>query len=222
MAKAKFVPYLDFVECSPTDMLDSAERFRACMVRRRSIRQFAPRTVDRAIIENCVQAAAAGPSGANMQPWHFVVVSDPAVKAEIRAGAEHEERQFYGGRAGDDWLKVLEPIGTVPLKPYLDDAPYLIVVFQKNYAIAANHQRQNHYYVSESVGIATGILIAALQHAGLATLVHTPRPMGFLRRILKRPSSERACMVIVTGYPAPDATVPSLKKKAFEDVVSFV
>jgi iodotyrosine deiodinase len=222
MAKAKFVPYRDFVERSSTEMLEYAAHFRSCMSKRRSIRQFAPRAVDRAIIENCLHAATSGPSGANMQPWHFVVVSDPVVKAEIRAGAEHEERQFYGGRAGDDWLKVLEPIGTIPLKPYLDDAPYLIVVFQKNYAIAANHQRQNHYYVGESVGIATGILIAALQHAGLATLVHTPRPMGFLRRILNRPSSERACMIVVTGYPAPDATVPSLKKKAFEDVVSFI
>jgi iodotyrosine deiodinase len=221
MAKAKFVPYRNFVELSPADMRAHAQLFKETMARRRSIRQFSRRAVDRAVIEDCIRAAHSGPSGANMQPWHFAVVSDPAVKAEIREGAEEEERQFYSGRAGETWIKALEPIGTVPLKPFLDDAPYLIVVFQKNYAIAANHQRQAHYYVPESVGVAVGILISGLQHAGLSTLIHTPRPMGFLRRILERPSNERACMIIVTGYPAPDATVPDLKKKPFEDVVSF-
>lgn len=156
-----------------------------------------------------------------MQPWHFAVVSDPAVKAEIRSGAEEEERQFYAGRAGEQWLKMLEPIGTVPLKPFLEDAAYLIVVFQKNYAIASNHERQKYYYVPESVGLAVGILISGLQHAGLATLIHTPRPMGFLRRILMRPANERACMIVVTGYPALDATVPVLKKKSFDEAISF-
>jgi iodotyrosine deiodinase len=222
MTKAKFIPYRDYTEHSPAEMRARAQAFRDTMAVRRSVRQFDTRQVDRSVIEDCLRAAHAGPSGANMQPWHFAVVSDSAVKAEIRKGAEEEEREFYSGRAGDDWLRVLEPIGTVPLKPFLDDAPYLIVVFQKNYAIAANHHRQNHYYVPESVGIATGILISALQHAGLATLIHTPRPMGFLRRVLKRPANERACMIVVTGYPAPDATVPLLKKKSFDDVVSFI
>ncbi|MSO97451.1 MAG: nitroreductase family protein [Rhodospirillaceae bacterium] len=221
MTKAKFVPYRDFLELPEADMRSRAEAFRVTMARRRSIRQFSTRAVDRSVIEECVRAAHSSPSGANMQPWHFVVVSDPSVKAEIRRGAEDEEREFYSGRAGEHWIKALEPIGTVPLKPFLDTAPYLIVVFQKNYAISSNHQRLNHYYVPESVGIAVGILISGLQHAGLSTLIHTPRPMGFLRRILKRPANERTCMIVVTGYPAPDATVPVLKKKAFEDTITF-
>lgn len=203
-------------------MRERARAFRDLMARRRSVRQFSAHPVDRAIIEDCIRAAHSGPSGANMQPWHFVVVSDPAVKSEIRRGAEEEEREFYAGRAGEHWLKALEPIGTTPLKPFLETAPYLIVVFQKNYAISANHQRLKHYYVPESVGIATGILVSGLQHAGLATLIHTPRPMGFLRRILHRPANERASMIVVTGYPAPDAVVPVLKKKPYDDVVTYV
>ena len=222
MTKAKFVPYRDFVELSEAEMREQAAAFRQVMLRRRSVRQFARRTVERGVIEDCILAAHSGPSGANMQPWHFAVVSDPAVNSQIREGAEAEEREFYSGRAGEQWVAALEPIGTVPLKPFLDDAPYLIVVFQKNYAMSVNHHRQNHYYVPESVGVAVGILIAGLQHAGLSSLIHTPRPMGFLRRILKRPANERACMIIVTGYPAPDATVPVLKKKTFKEVVSFV
>lgn len=221
MAKAKFVPYRDFIEYDPTEMKDRAAQYRATMSRRRSVRHFSTRTVERAVIENCLHAAHAGPSGANMQPWHFVVVSDPAIKNEIRMGAEKEEREFYSGRAGSQWTEALEPIGTGPVKQYLDDAPYLIVVFQKNYAIGPNNQRHAHYYVVESVGIAAGILIAGLQSAGLATLIHTPRPMGFLRRILRRPANERACMIIVTGYPDQGATVPLLKKKSFNQSVTF-
>jgi nitroreductase len=221
MTKAKLIPYRDFVEVPPSDMLTAAQRFRAVMGRRRSIRQFSDRTVDRAVIDECLRAAHSGPSGANMQPWHFAVVSDAAVKAEIRQAAEQEEREFYGGRAGEQWLKALEPIGTGPLKPFLDSAPYLIVVFQKNYAISPNHQRVTHYHVPESVGIAVGILIAGLQQAGLGALIHTPRPMGFLRRILRRPANERASMIVVTGYPAADAVVPVLKKKPFDEVVSY-
>jgi iodotyrosine deiodinase len=221
MTKAKFIPFRDFIELTASEMHARADSFCQTMLRRRSVRQFTRRPVERTVIEDCIRAAHSGPSGANMQPWHFAVVSDPAVKAEIRSAAEEEERQFYAGRAGDQWLTMLEPIGTVPLKPFLEDAPYLIVVFQKNYAIASNHERQKHYYVSESVGLAVGILISGLQHAGLATLIHTPRPMGFLRRILKRPASERACMIVVAGYPAPDAAVPVLKKKSFDEAVSF-
>jgi len=222
MAKAKLVPYRDSIELTAAEMRARAEGFQSVMAQRRSIRQFSRRAVDRSVIEQCIRAAHSGPSGANMQPWHFVVVADSAVKAEIRAGAEEEERQFYAGRAGEEWLKALEPIGTAPIKPYLDDAPYLIVVFQKNYAMSVNHQRQSHYYVTESVGIAVGILISGLQHAGLSTLIHTPRPMGFLRRILNRPANERACMIVVAGHPAIDAVVPVLKKKPLDDVLSFV
>ncbi|MDX2143151.1 MAG: nitroreductase family protein [Rhodospirillaceae bacterium] len=221
MSKAKIVPYRDHVELPESEMRERAQAFRAVMARRRSVRQFSNRKVDRAIVEECIHAAHSGPSGANMQPWHFALVSDPAVKSEIRHGAEQEEREFYDGRAGEHWLEALEPIGTTPLKPFLETAPYLIVVFQKNYAISANHQRLNHYYVPESVGIAVGILISGLQHAGLSTLIHTPRPMGFLRRILNRPANERASMIVVTGYPATDAVVPVLKKKPYDDVVTF-
>lgn len=222
MARAKFVTYQDFVERPPGDMRARARDFRTQMQTRRSIRAFSDRPVDRAVVEDCIAAAHSGPSGANMQPWHFVVVSDPAIKTQIRAGAEEEERQFYGGRAGAQWIKALEPIGTGPSKPFLETAPHLIVVFQKNYAISSNHKRLNHYYVPESVGIAVGILISGLHHAGLATLIHTPRPMAFLRRILRRPPNERASMIIVTGYPAAGAEVPVLKKKTLDDVLSFV
>jgi nitroreductase len=221
VAKAKFIPYLDFRELAPAEMRQRASAFRETMARRRSIRTFASRPVDRAIIEDCIAAAHAGPSGANMQPWHFVVVTDPKLKAEIRHGAEQEEREFYGGRGSAQWLKALEPIGTGPEKPFLEQAPYLIAVFQKNYAISSNHQRVSHYYVPESVGIAVGILISGLQQAGLATLIHTPRPIGFLRRILRRPPNERAAMIVVTGYPAPDAQVPALKKKRLQQVLTF-
>jgi iodotyrosine deiodinase len=221
VAKAKFTKYTDFVELPPGDMRARAREFRQLMARRRSIRQFSGRAVDRAVIEDCIAAAHSGPSGANLQPWHFVVVADPRVKGEIRTGAEQEEQEFYGGRAGPHWLKALEPLGTGPAKPFLDAAPYLIVVFQKNYAISGNHKRLDHYYVPESVGIAVGIMIAGLHRAGLATLIHTPRPMAFLRRILKRPANERATMIIVAGYPAEGAEVPILKKKRVEDVISF-
>ncbi|MBL8628325.1 MAG: nitroreductase family protein [Rhodospirillaceae bacterium] len=199
-----------------------AESFKASMIRRRSVRQYDSKPVDRAIIDACLQAAHSAPSGANMQPWHFVVVTDPAVKSEIRVHAEKEEREFYNGRAGQEWTKAVEPMGTGPSKPFLDSAPYLIVVFQKNYAVTSSHQRVNHYYVSESVGIAVGILVAGLQHAGVATLIHTPRPMGFLRKILKRPVNERACMIVMAGYPAANATVPVLKKKLFSQVVTYI
>ena len=221
MAKAKFIPFRDFVEYAPEDMRARAHEFRTDLARRRSIRTFSPRAVDRTIIEDCIAAAHSAPSGANMQPWHFVVVSDPRIKAEIRRGAEQEEREFYGGRAGEQWIKTLEPIGTGPNKPFLEAAPYLIVVFQKNYAISSNHQRLNHLYVPESVGIAIGVLVAGLHRAGLATLIHTPRPMAFLRKILKRPPNERPAMIVVAGYPAADAQVPRLKKKALKDVLSF-
>jgi nitroreductase len=222
MPKARFVPYRDFIEQPEPAMRKNAAAYKATMARRRSIRHFDTRPVDRAIIEDCLSAAHSGPSGANMQPWHFAVVSDAEVKSQIRAAAEKEEREFYAGQAGQHWAKAVEPLGTGPIKPFLEDAPYLIVVFQKNYAFSSNNQRVNHYNVPESIGIAVGILIAGLQHAGLATLVHMPRPMGFLRRILKRPANERAAMIVVVGYPGPGATVPAIKKKPFAQVTSFI
>lgn len=222
MPKAKLLPYRDFITLPQDSMRAQAEAFSATMRRRRSVRHFDSKPVDRAVIDACLEAAHSAPSGANMQPWHFVVVTDPAVKTEIRAHAEKEEREFYNGRAGHEWTKAVEPMGTGPIKPFLETAPYLIIVFQKNYAVTANHQRVNHYYVSESVGIAVGILVAGLQQAGVATLIHTPRPMGFLRKILNRPVNERACMIVVAGCPAGNAMVPSLKKKPFDQVVTYI
>jgi len=222
MAKAKFISYRDYTEIPESEMCARAAAYRTTMARRRSVRHFDSRPVDRTIIEDCLHAAHAGPSGANMQPWHFVVVTDQAIKAEIRQAAENEEREFYGGRAGDQWAKTLEPFGTGPSKPFLDAAPYLIVVFQKNYVISSNHRRLNHYYVPESVGISVGILITGLHQAGLTTLIHTPRPMTFLRRILKRPANERACMIVVAGYPAPGVSVPDIKKRPFDQAVTFI
>lgn len=221
MARTRFVPYRDVIALPEADMLRTTAEFRAVMTRRRSVRQFSTQAVDRAAIEDCIAAAHAAPSGANMQPWHFAVVSNPALKAEIRRGAEKEERDFDDGARGAAAARTFSPFGVGRLKPFLEQAPYLIVVFQKNYAIAADHPRQAHYYIPESVGIAVGVLISGLHHAGLATLIHTPRPMGFLRRILKRPPNERASMIVVVGRPADGATVPVLKKKPLGEVVTF-
>jgi nitroreductase len=166
-------------------------------------------------------SAGTAPSGANLQPWHFAVVSSPAMKRRIREAAEKEEHEFYHRRAPQAWLNALEPLGTDAKKPYLETAPYLIVVFQRNYDIDAAGARIKQYYAGESVGIATGILLTALHHAGLATLTHTPNPMGFLRGLLGRPANERAVMIVVVGYPAKGAKVPDIGRKALADIASF-
>jgi nitroreductase len=189
---------------------------------RRTVRDFSDRPVPRPVIEACLSAAGTAPSGANMQPWHFVAVSDPEIKGRIRAAAEAEERAFYDGRASDEWLEALAHLGTDADKPFLETAPYLIVVFQQNYGLDAEGERVKHYYVQESAGIATGFLIAALHHAGLATLTHTPSPMKFLREVLGRPVNERATMILVTGYPAADAKVPAITKKPIEEIATFL
>ena len=176
----------------------------------------------RAVIEAAIATAAGAPSGANMQPWHFVAVGDPALKRRIREAAEAEERAFYGGRAPDDWLAALAPLGTDADKPFLETAPWLIVVFQLNSGVGSGGERVKHYYVQESVGIACGFLLAALHQAGLATLTHTPSPMGFLRELLGRPANERAAMIVVAGRPAPDARVPDIAKKPFDAVATVL
>lgn len=195
------------------EMQERAREFRDELRRRRTVREFSPRPVPRGIIDACIMGAASAPSGANRQPWHFVAVGDPEVKRLIREAAEEEERAFYGGRAPDDWLEALAPFGTDASKPFLETAPWLIVIFAETVGVADDGSPRKNYYVTESVGIATGMLIASLHHAGLATLTHTPSPMKFLNGILGRPDRERAFLVLVVGYPADGAKVPALTKK---------
>jgi nitroreductase len=206
------LPLPDRVSLPDTEALAEAERFLARMKTRHSIRDYAPTPVPRALIEVCIAAAGTAPSGANHQPWHFVAISDPAIKAQVRAAAEEEERDFYAGGGGDEWLKALEPIGTGPEKPHLTIAPWLIVVFAQRYGTTKDGARYKNYYVPESVGIATGFLIAALHHAGLSTLTHTPNPMKFLNALCGRPESEKPMMILVVGHAASDATVPKVAK----------
>jgi nitroreductase len=221
----KPVPFAGLPNYTDEEMRARARAFRALMATRRTIRQFSDRPVPREVIVEAVATAATAPSGANKQPWHFAVVSDPAVKRRIREAAEAEERAFYAGKAGELWLADLAPLGTDPAKPFLEAAPYLIVVFQQNYGIdPKSGRRTKHYYIQESVGLASGLLIAALHNAGLATLTHTPSPMGFLRDILGRPEHEKPVMIVVAGHPAADATVPeaALRKKDTAETASWL
>ncbi len=210
---------LDFVEREPNEMAARAADFRALMARRRTVRDFSDRPVPQGLIESCVMTAASAPSGANQQPWHFAIIGDPTVKARIREAAEAEEREFYAGRAGAEWLEALAPLGTDADKPFLQAAPWLIAVFAARYGIGGG-RRVKHYYVPESVGIATGLLIAALHNAGLATLTHTPAPMGFLNEICHRPDNEKPYVLVVAGYPAANCAVPDIARKAFDEVAT--
>lgn len=212
---------LNFQNLDEDHMRANAQDFLEEVRRRRSIRQFSSRAVPREIIEQCLLAAGTAPSGANMQPWYFAVVESADIKRKIRAAAEQEEQAFYAGKAPQDWLDALAPLGTDADKPFLETAPYLIAIFQQRYGEAADGSRVKHYYATESVGIATGILITALNHAGLACLTHTPSPMAFLNRILGRPKAERPFVLLVVGYPAADATVPDITKKCLTDISSF-
>lgn len=223
MTAAKpFVPLTTWVEHPPADMKSRAREFYEEIRRRRTVREFSPRPVPREVIDDCLRAAGTAPSGANLQPWHFVVVSDVEVKKKIREAAEVEEREFYSGKAPPEWLDALAPLGTDEHKPYLETAPYLIAVFAQNYAVLPDGRKVKNYYVTESVGIALGFLIAALHHAGLATLTHTPSPMGFLSSVLNRPANERAYLLLVVGYPAEDVRVPDITKKPLDDIATFL
>ncbi len=206
---------------SDTEIITVAKGFYDTMRLRRSVRFFSDDPVPRSAIEDCVRAAATAPSGAHQQPWHFVIVENPAVKREIRVAAEKEEAAFYAGRAPDEWLDALAPIGTDQHKPFLETAPYLVVLFARNYGIRGG-EKVKHYYVSESVGIAAGFFIAAVHHAGLATLTHTPSPMKFLGDILQRPDNERAFLLLPVGHPAVDATVPDLARKPFAEIATII
>lgn len=210
--------YREYVEA---EMLARAAAFADELNKRRTTRHFSDREVPRAVIEQCIRAAGTAPSGAHQQPWHFVVVSDPALKRRIRVAAEKAEREFYA-TAPPDWLAALEPLGTDAVKPYLETAPFLIAVFAERYGLNSDGSHRTHYYVNESVGIATGFLLAALHHSGLVALTHTPSPMGFLREALDRPVNEKPVMVVVTGYPAPDARVPRLERKGLHDIATFL
>jgi iodotyrosine deiodinase len=218
---AQFEPLSTYREYPPEEMEERARAFADELGRRRTTRHFSDRPVERRIIESCIRAAGTAPSGAHQQPWHFVVVSDQERKRRIREAAEEAEREFYS-TAPAEWLADLEPLGTDAVKSYLETAPYLIAVFAQRYGTAGSGERRKHYYVTESVGIATGLLIAALHHAGLATLTHTPSPMGFLIRLCERPENEKPVMLIVAGYPAADARVPKLIRKPMEEIATFL
>ncbi len=217
-----FVPLTTFFERSPDEMKTRAREFYEEIRGRRTVREFSSRPVSREVIDDCLRAAGTAPSGANLQPWHFVVVSDAEMKKKIREAAEVEEREFYAGKAPAEWLEALAPLGTDEHKSYLETAPYLIAVFAQNYALLSDGRKVKNYYVTESVGIALGFLIAALHHAGLATLTHTPSPMGFLSTVLNRPANERAYLLLVVGFPAEDVRVPDITKKPLDDIATFL
>jgi iodotyrosine deiodinase len=216
------LPLEGFEEYPVETMRARLEDFYAEVSRRRTVRDFSPRPVPRDIIELALRAANTAPSGANLQPWHFVVVSAPDVKRRIREAAELEEREFYAHRASPEWLAALEPLGTNSDKPFLETAPYLIAIFLQKFGVLPDGRKVKHYYPTESTGLATGILITALHHAGLACLTHTPSPMKFLNEILGRPKSERPFLLLVVGYPADGAEVPDIDRKSLEDVTTFV
>jgi iodotyrosine deiodinase len=213
---------LEFTELAPDVMAQRGQDFFKTMGLRRTVRDFSDRPVPRALIETAIRAAGTAPSGANQQPWTFVAISNRAIKAEIRAAAEIEEKAFYAGRAGQDWLDALAHLGTDWEKPFLDTAPWLIAVFAKRWGVTPSGEKIKHYYVPESVGIATGFLITALHMSGLATLTHTPSPMGFLNKVCGRHESEKAMMLMVVGYPAPDTQVPIIGKKSLEEIAIFL
>lgn len=204
------------------EMKERATDFRMHMQRRRTVRHFSDKPVPRELIEECLLTAGTAPNGANLQPWHFVVVSDPKVKHEIRVAAEEEEREFYHHRAPKEWLEALAPLGTDEYKPFLDTAPYLIAIFGKNHSELPDGRRVKNYYVNESVGIATGFLIAAIHNTGLASLTHTPSPMGFLNSILNVPADAKPFLLLVVGYPAGNAEVPVITKKSLNEIVTFI
>ena len=222
VAGPHFVPLSSYAEYPVADMERRAARFRAEAARRRTVREYSSRPVPRRVLEECILAAGTAPSGANHQPWRFVVVTDAEVKSRIRIAAEEEERAFYNGGAPKEWLDALAALGTDEHKPFLETAPCLIAIFAERFEVRADGAKVKNYYVQESVGIATGILLTALHHAGLATLTHTPSPMGFLNHILDRPANERPFLLLVVGYPAAGARVPDIRKKSLESIASFV
>ena len=222
MSKPRLIPLPKRRRLSDSEVAKKAAQFREMMVRRRTVREFSDRPIAREVIEECLRVAGSAPSGANLQPWHFVAISHPPIKHEIRIAAEEEEREFYAHRAPKEWLQALAPIGTDSRKPFLEIAPWLIAVFAQPHKILPDGRRIKHYYATESVGIATGLLVAAIHQAGLASLTHTPSPMAFLNRILKRPAYEKPFILLVVGHAAETAMVPDIQRKDLDLVSSFV
>ena len=222
MTAPRFIPLPPRPIVGDDELKQRAAEFYQRIRTRRTVRDFSTRPVPREVIESCISAAGTAPSGANMQPWHFAAVSDPGLKREIRVAAEKEEQEFYEHRAPAEWLAALAALGTDARKPFLERAPWLIAVFTEPYHLNAGGARVKHYYATESVGIATGFLVAALHHAGLATLTHTPSPMGFLNRMLKRPAHEKPFLLLVVGHAAEDAHVPDISRKRLTGISSFI
>ena len=222
MSSYPTIPLPDYTEYPVDEMRQRVADFYNSVDRRRTVREFSDRPVPRDIIETALKAANTAPSGANLQPWHFAVVTGAATKQKIREAAEVEEREFYTHRASPEWLAALEPLGTDSNKPFLETAPYLIAVFLQKFAVLDDGRKVKHYYPTESTGLATGILITALHQAGLVCLTHTPSPMKFLNEILGRPKTERPFLLLVTGYPAEDAEVPDIHRKSLSEFASFI
>ena len=221
MSEYKFVPLDNYESCSAEDMTKRSEEFYNFIKKRRTVRNYSSNPVPREVLENCIRAAGTAPSGANLQPWHFVIISHPEIKKQIRIEAEREEKEFYTKRAPQEWLDALAHLGTNEIKPFLEDAPHLIAVFAKSYDVMPDGKKVKQYYSQESVGIACGMLITAIHNAGLVSLTHTPSPMNFLQNILGRPGNERPFLLLVVGQPADGAKVPDIQKKELNEIVSY-
>ncbi len=222
MNKPTFIPLPPRDDLPDLELAMRAAKFQAEMARRRTVRDFSDRPVPREVIETCLRTAGSAPNGANLQPWHFVAVHDAALKHEIRVAAEAEEEEFYTHRAPNEWLEALSALGTDAAKPFLEKAPWLIAIFAQPYRILPDGRKMKLYYASESVGIATGFLIASIHLAGLASLTHTPSPMGFLNKLLGRPPHEKPFLLLVVGYPAEGALVPDIQRKPLAEISSFI
>ena len=222
MDKPQFIPLTSYKIISEKEMLKRSKKFYADIKNRRTVREFSDKPVLNEVIDNCILAAGTAPSGANLQPWHFVVVSDPKIKKQIRNAAEEEEKEFYTKRAPKEWLDTLAPLGTDEHKPFLEEAPFLIAIFSKSFDVLPDGRKVKQYYSQESVGIACGLLITAVHNAGLVSLTHTPSPMSFLNRILERPNNERPFLLLVVGYPKEGTKVPDIKKKPLKEIATYM
>jgi len=222
MYKPKFIPLTSYKMISEKEMIKRSKEFYADVKKRRTIRDFSDKSVPKEVIENCIRAAGTAPSGANLQPWHFVVVSDSKIKKQIRKAAEEEEKEFYTKRAPKEWLDALAPLGTNEHKPFLENAPFLIAIFAKSFDVLPDGRKVKQYYSQESVGIACGILITAIHNAGLVSLTHTPSPMSFLNKILERPNNERPFLLLVVGFPEEGARIPDIRKKSLKEIATYM